>query len=654
MHRRAAAAIVLALAAVVLPARTQDAPPLAVEVGGSPIDPARGMVVAVDADDDDESDVVDAAQAARIPDDDAARLRITGAVAARGVRLRVEGPALRLLRDGAPVEGTLALSGRELAAADVRLQAVRASRAAHDAAVIVEGEAGARLRIPATAVALGFLDAGNERMDPSRRAAGVSHEITNSATLPRGYDYEAGSGDPDNVRIEIFDAAATGDEIRAVVESLDPLTGQRRGAREAVILRRPGAGMPFRSPFLRLVGDRMDIEAPGVTDRVLQVALRDRLRIRYASGGGTVAQDLRIGRPGDEDGPLAARAGKLRIRVMRTRARGIPVIGTDDASALAIAREQVAIANEIWVQCSITFGRPELADVALLDPPPRALLAVGDGDGLPAAGGGTIRLRAGNQAIRPVTTRPGATPVQTALAIADALRAIGLRARVTENAPTEFGAGRSADVVVRDTSGALVALSPDGQSPLGTDARQTVRIGGVELADGITEFDNMTAASGTIEERSLLKMLGDDDPTTIDIFVINRFSLGTRQGEAFIEGDGGAIVNMLILDRNGMRQQREAWTQAHEIGHVLLNQPYHPDNVGPDRPWLLMDADNSLGLVTGPKRLGWDECHRVAVESGPLTVPALLSRHDARTPRPTRPDAAPFDPGYPRPGLVPR
>jgi len=63
-----------------------------------------------------------------------------------------------------------------------------------------------------------------------------------------------------------------------------------------------------------------------------------------------------------------------------------------------------------------------------------------------------------------------------------------------------------------------------------------------------------------------------------------------------------------------------------------------------------MDADNSLGLVTGPKRLGWDECHRVTQMSGADQVPALLSRWDVRAnPPPPRPASqAPYDQGYPR------
>jgi hypothetical protein len=139
----------------------------------------------------------------------------------------------------------------------------------------------------------------------------------------------------------------------------------------------------------------------------------------------------------------------------------------------------------------------------------------------------------------------------------------------------------------------------------------------------------------------------DSDPSTIELFVVNRFTAGTRQGEAFIESDGNAIVNAVVLDRNGVRQEREAWTQSHEVGHILLDQPFHPDNVGPDRPWLLMDADSSQGLVTGPKRLTWDECHRVRTRSGVHARPALLRRLDPRTSTPPGP-FPPFDPGYPR------
>jgi hypothetical protein len=66
----------------------------------------------------------------------------------------------------------------------------------------------------------------------------------------------------------------------------------------------------------------------------------------------------------------------------------------------------------------------------------------------------------------------------------------------------------------------------------------------------------------------------------------------------------------------------------------LLDQPWHPDNLGPDRPWLLMDADASLATVNGPKRLTPAECARIRAESGPLAIPPLLQRFDEVQPSP--------------------
>jgi len=226
----------------------------------------------------------------------------------------------------------------------------------------------------------------------------------------------------------------------------------------------------------------MDQQAPGVGDRVLRVALRDAVRVRYVTPDGTVTHDVRVGRPGDEDGPTAARRVRTRIaccacspaaRLRSVRTKRPP---------LAIARRQVEIADEIWLQCFVTFGAPDRADVAVSIRRRPRCLAIGDRDGLPALGGGTIRIRVDGRPIRAVTTRAGAFPVQTALAVAEAVRAAGFRARVTENAPTEFGAGRSADVLVRSAAGALVRIEADQGAPVSTDVQQSATIGRVDSA----------------------------------------------------------------------------------------------------------------------------------------------------------------------------
>ena len=303
---------------------------------------------------------------------------------------------------------------------------------------------------------------------------------------------------------------------------------------------------------MRLVGDEVDANARGVAGQVLRVALRDQVRIVYPTALGEVRQLLRVGRPGDEGGSRAARQAVLRVVVLRAYPGGPPVIGVDDLSALRIVREEIAIANEIWLQCLITFGAPSETSVSIVDPPGPTLLSIGDGDGLPARGG-SVRFRVDGVPIGPIETVPDALPQDTAVRVAQALRAAGFAPSVTVNPPAVFGAGPSADVLVRRNDGAFVVIEPIEGVPLTSDRQQRITIGSVDLGDGLEEFDNMTAQSGTLEERTMIKALGDEDPATIDLFIINRFSHGTRQGEAFIAASSGPITQ-----QPGARSQRPA------------------------------------------------------------------------------------------------
>ncbi|MDB4930629.1 MAG: hypothetical protein JWM10_3113, partial [Myxococcaceae bacterium] len=235
------------------------------------------------------------------------------------------------------------------------------------------------------------------------------------------------------------------------------------------------------------------------------------------------------------------------------------------------------------------------------------------------------------------------------------LRARGYTARVTTNPRTTYGAEPSADVVVLDRGGRWTNLSAAPGAALSTDRRQGALLASVDFSDGVEEFNNQNSTSGTLEERALIKPLIDDDPTTMEMIVINRFARGTRIGEAFVRGDGGSIGNGFLIDRAGIAAEREAWTQSHEAGHILLDQPWHPDNMGPDRPWLLMDADASLGTVAGPKRLSTEECARLRTRNGPGASAPLMQRYDvgAASPDAARFAAWPAAPRYPRPAGVP-
>ncbi|MBK9258759.1 MAG: hypothetical protein IPM54_02865 [Polyangiaceae bacterium] len=93
------------------------------------------------------------------------------------------------------------------------------------------------------------------------------------------------------------------------------------------------------------------------------------------------------------------------------------------------------------------------------------------------------------------------------------------------------------------------------------------------------------------------------------------FASGGRIGESFIGADGGAVRNVLIEDRAALRADRASFALAHELGHVLLDEPGHPDDFGRDTPSRLMDADAANGTAFGPRRLLVDECVRPCVRA---------------------------------------
>lgn len=486
-------------------------------------------------------------------------------------------------------------------------------------------QAGAGLPAPAPGEvrALRLLDAESRALDPQRDALGISRRITHDSSLPRTPGEGEKSADPDNFRVELGDPRETRDVVYVQLEALGQ-TGERHGLLRHVPLRRLAGTSRFRSPFIRLVSDATDASAPDVGLQVLRVNLRDRVVVSLGCCDQELMTELRVGREGGGRAERDALRGRLRVLVLRAARGAAPVLGENEPQALELARRQVEIANEIWGQCFIDFGPPEAAEVSIVDPPESALLAISDLDGLPARGDGAIVFRARGKRVGPVPLRRGALPEQTAAEVARALRALHFVPEVSVNPRADHAAQRSADVIVRDGHGALVALSVDPEQRLSSDTQQRASIGMVDLSDGVSEFDNTISAVGTLEERTLVKLLSDGDPTSIEVLLVNRFVNRDRQGEAFIEADGSSMANTLIFDRNAVRYERQAWVQAHELGHVLLDEPFHPDNMGPDRPWLLMDADARQGRVLGPKRLTADECEKARRRSGPAAFPVLL------------------------------
>jgi hypothetical protein len=254
--------------------------------------------------------------------------------------------------------------------------------------------------------------------------------------------------------------------------------------------------------------------------------------------------------------------------------------------------------------------------VHIFDPPPSHLIAIGDDLGLPASGG-EIHVRADGHPLS-VAVEAGAIPERIADSLATAAEGAGLVAVVSPNARIAPGAYGSVDVSLRRKSGALVSIEPIMPgTPLTTDPTLTVRIGTVDLTDGLQHFGDIDSMAGTLEERTLLKAVEDGDPRTIEVVVVPFFAGGGRIGESFIGSDLSSVRNVVLLDRAGIRARKSSLTLAHELGHVLLDMPGHPDDYGVDAPTQLMDSDASDASPFGPRRISLEECARVIRQSGP-------------------------------------
>jgi hypothetical protein len=303
---------------------------------------------------------------------------------------------------------------------------------------------------------------------------------------------------------------------------------------------------------------------------------------------------------------------------------GAPSIGGTDAGAVLLFRREIAGAAAAWGECGVSFGPLESVVARVVDPPPPYLLALGNDLGLPASGG-HLRFRVDGAKLVDVTTRDGQNPREVAREVALAIERVGFTAIVSLNARIASGAEGSVDVLVHRPGGGLARLERvDLGTPVSSDPSLAARIGAVDLTDGLAHFGDVDSASGTLEERTLLKALDDGDPGTVEVVIVPFFTGGGRIGESFIGGDRSSLRDIVLLDRAGVRARTSSMTLAHELGHILLDVPGHPDDYGIDTPTRLMDADASDASPFGPRRLTLGECARVVHESGPLARSPLL------------------------------
>jgi hypothetical protein len=570
------------------------------------------IVMVVDRDDDDANGVADREQS-KVPDSAALHV-VKGRPASREAALW-EAPgsdAVRVIADGAVVQKGAQIPQQ---AKIVALQATRPG-------IYKLSLFGRPLEVHA--FELRALDGQGKEVDAARSHA--SFERTPPERL--GKDPYAPNSDPDALR---FVAIGPADDIPATLTFLSVATN---GAPIDVLSDLPlgevvcpadvAAGLTCGSTVpVRVVADDIDRGHPLTKERSVKGALGGALVLQTAEGARL--QSVRLGGPrATSAGAIERLRATLRMVLVRARPQGPPPLGGDDAGAIAAARAEVERASLLWSACGIGFGPPEELSVTIADPPRSHLVAVGCDLGLPASGG-AIRVRVDGHDVTAKVTK-GMTPAAAARVLAAAIAAVGLTARVSENAAMNGGAGSSADVLVRRRDGTLAQIEGPASGAVSSDATLTACVGRVDLTDGLTHFGDTDAFAGTVEERTLLKAFDDGDPSTIEVLFVPGFAQGGRIGESFIMADKSAIRNAVIEDRAAIRSDRASFALAHELGHVLLDEPGHPDDFGPDTPTRLMDSDAANPTAFGPRRLTVEECARALRQSGPGTKVPLLAR----------------------------
>jgi hypothetical protein len=484
--------------------------------------------------------------------------------------------------------------------------------------------AGERSTFEVGVFGVGMRDGAGSRIDFARSHASI--ERSPPDRVEGGAD--ARYNDPDALRIVVDEEEGHDPSGVLSVESVSA-TGAPLDALAALSLV-PAPCEPssvglrcFATVPLRFVVDEVDRRHALVQARSIRVELGGAVVVRR---DGKKLQAIRVLGPRQSPvGPIGRLRASLRPVVVRVAPGGAPAIGGSDAGAVTAFRAELLLASAIWGQCGLTFGNAETIDVRIVDPPPPHLLSIGDDVGLPA-GGGEIHFKIDGKRTIAVSMLPAALPEEVALRVARAIESAGFVAVVSPNARVSAGAEGSVDISVRHRDGSLASLEPPSPGvPLSTDRSLSVQIGSVDLSDGLQHFGDMDSAAGTLEERTLLKALEDDDPRTIEVVVVPFFAGGGRIGESFIGSDLSSVRNVVLLDRAGIRARRSSLTLAHEVGHVLLDMPGHPDDYGIDTPTLLMDSDASDASPYGPRRITVEECARVIRESGPTGRVPLLT-----------------------------
>lgn len=475
--------------------------------------------------------------------------------------------------------------------------------------------ASAAAQTPPTSTELWVLDADGVRLDPARQHASLSRTLPPELGALAGPDRDALTlvlvGPPDSA-LEPLQALTLDVDGRPLDVTVDfrmqPATCPDGVAPELVC---------FQAPPLRLTFDEQERQHPALKQRSLRAQIGGKVRV---SVGKRRLLELAVGGPRRANGAAIERLrARVRVLVLRSHKGGMPAVGGTDAGARQVMQRELASAAAVWNQCGVELSeRPSNVSIQIVDPPASQLLNVGCGLGQPASGG-TLRLQSGRKLVT-LDTHPGEPPVSVALRLAPLLGATGKPPRVFENARHTGAALGSADVLLDGSR----RWERSVEAPLSTDATLPLCLGQVDLSDGLSHFSDGDAFVGTLEERTLLRSLEDGDPRSIEVLVVPELGGGGRIGESFIVSAGSSLPNSVIIDRSAISAGARSFALAHELGHLFLSMPGHPDDFGVDQSWSLMDADVADGSVFGPRRLSAADCERVLTQTGPQGLTPLL------------------------------
>jgi hypothetical protein len=475
--------------------------------------------------------------------------------------------------------------------------------------------ASAAAQTPPASAELWALDADGVRLDPARSHASLSRTLPAELGGLPGPDRDAFTlvlvGPPDTVLepLQVLSFDAEGRPLDVSVDfRMQPATCPDGVAPELVC---------FRAPPLRLTFDEQERQHPALRQRSLRAQIGGKMRV---SLGKLRLLELSVGGPRRASGSAIERLrARVRVLVLRSHKGGAPAVGGTDTGARQVMQRELASAAAIWGQCGVELSeRAGSVSIQIVDPPATQLLNVGCGLGQPASGG-TLRLQSGRNLVT-LATHPGEPPVSVALRLAPLLGAGGKLPRVFENARNSGAALGSADVLLDGSK----RWERSAEAPLSTDATLPLCLGQVDLSDGLSHFSDGDAFVGTLEERTLLRSLEDGDPRSIEVLVVPELGGGGRIGESFIVSPGSSLPNSVIIDRSAISAGARSFALAHELGHLFLSMPGHPDDFGVDQSWSLMDADVADGSIFGPRRLSAADCERALTQTGPTGLTPLL------------------------------